>query len=169
MSSRFSSIAHAQDSAWDAPRIDAPYDYSYQDDNLSVAINRIEEDSSVCFVADVQLRDAFGFHTAAAAGDFEALSSMAGRAGAVLAINADDYGTHHYGVIIRDGKLIRANDTTRHMLALLPDGSFETVTDRTLEQPGTLADRLAAENMLHTFEFGPVLAENGEAVSFPMV
>ncbi len=163
----FSSIAHAQDSAWDAPRIDAPYDYSYQDDNLSVAINRIEEDSSVCFVADVQLRDASGFHTAAAAGDFEALSSMAGRAGAVLAINADDYGTHHYGVIIRDGKLIRANDTTRHMLALLPDGSFGTVSDRTLEQPSALADRLAAENVLHTFEFGPILVENGEAVSFP--
>ena len=92
---------------------------------------------------------------------------MAQREGAVLAINADDYGTHKYGVILRNGQCLRIHDTTRHMLAILPDGSFETVSDRTAEQPDALAKRLQDEGVMNTFEFGPVLVENGQAVEFP--
>ena len=163
----FSCAAFAQEPAWDTPCIDGPYDYQYQDGERSIVINQIAEDHSVCFVADVQLSAVSGFHSARAQGDFEALSAMASRANAVLAINTDDYGTHHYGVIIRNGQTLRTNDTTRHMLALLPDGSFETVSDRKAEQPVALAQRLLAEGVQQTFEFGPVLVENGEAVSFP--
>lgn len=165
----FSSLAYAQENttAWAAPCFEGPYDYTYEDADRSIAIQKITGDQSAGLLIDVQLREAAGFHAGAAEGDFEALSSMAQREGAVLAINADDYGTHKYGVIIRDGQCLRVHDTTRHMLAVLPDGSFETVSDRTSQTPEELAQRLQAENVMHTFEFGPVLVENGEAVAFP--
>lgn len=72
--------------------------------------------------ADVQISDVSSFHTAQF-GDGQ-ISDQAAQNGAVLAINADNYAVHDYGVIIRDGQLLRAHDTTRHMLALLPDGSL---------------------------------------------
>ena len=153
--------------AWEAPCVEAPYDYSYEDEARSIAIRKVFADQSQCFVVDVQIQDVSGFHAAISQGDFEALSVMAQREGAVLAINADDYGTHKYGVIIRNGQCLRIHDTTRHMLAILPDGSFETVSDRTAEQPDALAKRLQDEGVMNTFEFGPVLIENGQAVEFP--
>lgn len=85
----------------------------------------------------------------------------------MLAINADDYGSHQYGVIMRNGEILRIHDTTRHMLAILPDGSFETVSDPAAEAPKTLAERLQATGVENTFEFGPVLVEDGQAVDFP--
>ena len=160
-------FASAETMTWEAPCFDGPSDASYADAMRSIAIKKTAVDQSVVFVVDVQLRDASGFHAGLAQSDFEALSTMARRENAVLAINADDYRAHKYGVILRDGQVLRIHDTTRHMLAVLPNGSFETVSDRTAEQPNALANRLQQENVLHTFEFGPVLVQDGQAVSFP--
>lgn len=165
----FPSMAWAQEdtNVWEAPCFEGPYDNSYEDQERSIVIRKITGDQSTGFLIDVQLKDASGFHAGAAQGEFEALSSMAEREGAVLAINADDYGTHKYGVILRDGQCLRVHDTTRHMLAILPDGSFETVSDRTAQTPEELASQLQEKNAMHSFEFGPVLVENGQAVEFP--
>ncbi|NLO85614.1 MAG: hypothetical protein GX096_09330 [Clostridiales bacterium] len=38
--------------------VDIPYDYTYLDDRLSVAIKRYEEQNLVYFVADIQVQDA---------------------------------------------------------------------------------------------------------------
>lgn len=130
-------------------------------------IQQMSVDQSTIYAVDVQLKDVSGFHAGIAQGDFEPLSTMAARENAVLAINADDFRAHKYGVIIRNGECLRVHDTTRHMLALLPDGSFETVSDRKAEQPDALSQRLLDEGVLHSFEFGPVLVQDGEAVSFP--
>ena len=162
-----SNAAFAQESAWEAPCFDGPYDYTYEDADRSIAIRQISGDQSAGFAVDVQLRDVSGFHAGLSQGDFEPLSTMAQREGAVLAINADDYGTHKYGVILRNGQALRVHETTRHMLAILPDGSFETVSDRTVETPEALFERLQSEGVQNTFEFGPVLVENGQAAEFP--
>ena len=164
----FSLTASAETtSAWDAPCIDGPYIGSYQDAERSIVIQQMSVDQSTIYAVDVQLKDVSGFHAGIAQGDFEPLSTMAARENAVLAINADDVRAHKYGVIIRNGECLRVHDTTRHMLALLPDGSFETVSDRKAEQPDALSQRLLDEGVLHSFEFGPVLVQDGEAVSFP--
>ena len=162
-----STMAYAQESTWETPCFEGPYDYSYEDAARSIAIKKIYGDQSAGFAVDVQIQDASGFHAAISQGDFEALSTMAQREGAVLAINADDFGTHRYGVILRNGEVLRVHDTTRHMLAILPDGSFETVSDRTLETPEALAKRLQEAGVQNTFEFGPVLVQDGHAVEFP--
>ncbi len=161
------SCALAEEAAWDAPCISEPYMYTYQDDARSIVISQVSFDQSTAYVADVQLKDVSGFHAGSAGGGFMALSDMASQAGAMLAVNADDYGTHRYGVIIRDGQTLRVHDTTRHMLAVLPDGSIRTLSDPTHVKPASLAKQLTDEGVLHTFEFGPVLVENGEAAVFP--
>ena len=153
------------DDLWDTPCIAEPYDETYEDSYRSIKIKQIAWDNSVAYVADVQLKDAGDFHAGSAGGGFDTISAMAVRAGAVLAINADDYGTHNYGVIIRDGSRIRANSTTRHLVAVLPDGSLEMLGDHSCNNAKAVAARLEKENVLHTFEFGPV--QDGAAVSFP--
>lgn len=154
---------------WAEPCV-SEYDYQYTDDIRSIHIDRIEENGIVYFVADVQLRDPSQFHTTLSndtyEGSHELLSSMASRSGAVLAINADDYGAHEYGVIIRNGVLYRTRETTRNMLIVDKNGDFTVRTDRVNEDPEALGAELVAQGVLHTFEFGPELVRNGEAVEF---
>lgn len=159
--------AVAEEAVWDTPCISAPYAYTYQDEERSIVISQLSWDQSVGYIADIQLKSASGFHAASAGGGFAPLSSMAKEAGAVLAVNADDYGTHKYGVIIRDGKTLRIHDTTRHTLALLPDGSVKMISNPTSVDPAALVKEMENENVLHSFAFGPVLVENGVASTFP--
>ena len=162
-----SSANAAQAVTWEAPCFEAPYDWTYQDEERAIFIKKISMDQSVGYAVDVQIREVSAFHAGLAEGGFETVSAMAQHAGAVLAINADDYGSHQYGVIMRNGEILRIHDTTRHMLAILPDGSFETVSDPAAEAPKALAERLQASGVENTFEFGPVLVEDGQAVDFP--
>ena len=148
---------------------DGEADYTYQDAGLSVAIKRYDEDEIVFFVCDIQLSDASHIRTALSGdkvyGKTEKTSDIAQRNGAVIAINGDDYGVHKYGTIIRNGELIRTKDTTRHMLTIDRNGDFDVVIDRS-EDPEALGARLMEAGVMQAFEFGPVLVQNGEALSF---
>ena len=153
-------------SAWEKPCIDAPYGWSYEDAYRSIVINRVSEDNLTYFVADVQIADGSVWKSVTASG-MAPLTTMVAGTDAVLAINGDDYGAHKYGVIIRNGKIFREKDTTRHMLIVESDGNLSMVTDRKKNDCKELADRLLSENVWQTYEFGPALIENGEALSFP--
>ncbi|MGN0762441.1 MAG: phosphodiester glycosidase family protein, partial [Aristaeellaceae bacterium] len=152
--------------AWEAPCIDAPHDWHYEDETRSIAVNRVSEDNLTWYVADVQIADGSVWKSVTASG-MAPLTTLVAGTDAVLAINGDDFGTHKYGVIIRNGKLMRKQDTTRHMLIVESDGNLSMVTDRKQNGCKKLADRLLAENVWQTYEFGPALIENGEALSFP--
>lgn len=161
--------AQATASAWVQPCVSRS-DYEYVDDARSIHIQRVEEDGCVYYVADVQLRSASQFHTAlsdATLSGYEVrLSSMAAGVGAVFAINGDSCGSHDYGTIIREGKLYRANETTRNMLIVDSNADFSVRVDRAGEDPAQLAEQLLAQGVLHTFEFGPELVRDGAAVAF---
>lgn len=157
-------------SAFAAPCIDAPYDYEYLADDKQIVIRRFDDASVQYLVADVQLTDVHQLQTALSSGKafgaLEPASAMAERAGAVLAINADDYALHKYGTIIRNGELLRAHDTTRNMLIVDENGDFSVRTDRANEDPAALGASLTAANTWQTFEFGPELIRNGQIVDF---
>lgn len=144
-------------------------DYTYQDDGLAITIKEYDEEGVVFFVCDVQIADASHITTALSGdkvyGKTEKTGDIAARHGAVLAINGDDYGVHKNGTIIRNGELIRAKKTTRHMLTIDQNGDFDVVIDRN-EDPEALAERLMAAEIAQAFEFGPVLVLDGEAISF---
>ena len=155
-------------SAFAAPCIDAPYDHTYQDADKQILIRRFSTGDMTYFIADVQLTDPALLHTALsgdqANGALEPLSAMAQRCGAVLAVNADDYGVHKYGTIIRNGELIRAHDTTRSMLIVDQNGDLSVHADRANEDVQALSQSLLDANAWQTFEFGPELVRGGQAV-----
>ncbi|MDO5377774.1 MAG: phosphodiester glycosidase family protein [Clostridia bacterium] len=152
--------------AWETPCIGEPFDYSYADDRRAVCINRISENGLTYYVADIQLADASLWRSVYAS-DKKPLSQLVAQENAVFAINGDDYGTHRYGVIIRNGELLRTHDTTRHMLIVDGDGALRMVTDRKNNPPKALAEQLLAEEVWQAYEFGPALVENGQALDFP--
>ncbi len=151
--------------ALETPCINAPYGWQYQDDTRSIVINRVVDGSMTYFVADVQLSRTTDFRTAVS-DDLQPVSVLASQAGAVLAVNGDDYGTHKYGVIIRNGELLRTHDTTRNLLILDADGNMTVKVDREGEDYKSLGRQLIDAGVWQTFEFGPELVRNGQAVAF---
>ncbi|MDD3882602.1 MAG: phosphodiester glycosidase family protein [Eubacteriales bacterium] len=151
--------------AWEAPCFEGTANWQYQDDTVSVQIQKCSENGVTWFVADVQISDVAGFHTETDP-SLAPVSEMATRAGAVLAINGDDYGVHKYGVIIRNGELLRTHDTTRNMLIVDANGDMSIRTDRKNEKYKELGQQLVDAGVLHTFEFGPELVRDGAAVTF---
>lgn len=152
--------------SWQTPCIAAPYDRSYQDDRRFIAIRRFTQDAFTYYVADVQISCSDELKTVTT-NQFEPLSALAQTCDAVLAINGDDYATHNYGVIIRNGKLLRAHDTTRHLLAVDAQGNLSLITDRKALKAAALAKQLTNNSIRQAFEFGPALVANGQLLDFP--
>ncbi len=165
------SMAARAESAWAQPCV-AESDYEYVDETHSIHIDRMEENGIVYFVADVQLASASQFQTAFGGGEYgggkEHISSMATKLGAVFAINADNYGAHEYGVILRNGALYRTATTARHLLIVDANGDLRVRSEREGENPQELGAQLVEEGALQTFEFGPELVRDGALVEFPV-
>ena len=145
----------------------------HQDENMTISIEQIQENGLTYFLCDVQLTDASQFRTAFAGEEFgasayETVSDIADRHNPILAINGDFYRFHSEGVIIRNGELYRkrALQSRRHLLIVDKDGNLSALTDRTGYQ-SVVAEDLKKQGTLHTFEFGPLLVKNGEAVELP--
>lgn len=149
---------------------EGPADYSYQDEGLSVAIKRYQQNDIVYFVADVQVKQAkqlmAGLSSDKPNGREEQIEAIATRNGAVLAVNGDYYGAHKYGTIIRNGQLIRSTTTTRNMLMVDANGNMSVRVDRDQDNAPRLGDELVAQGIWQAFEFGPELVRDGQAVTF---
>ena len=150
----------------------APGELSYETEKMSVSIEQKQKDGMTYFVCDIRLTDVSQFRTAFAGDDFrsgiyEAVSDIAGRYSPVLAINADFCRYHREGVIIRNGEVLRRQNIKKHHLLIVDeDGNLSAQTDRSGKQ-GLVANKLEQANTWQTFEFGPVLVENGEPVELP--
>ena len=153
-------------------KIYEPGELSYKSDKLSVSIEQKKKDGITYFVCDVKLTDVSQFRTAFAGDDFrsgiyEAVSDIAGRHSPVIAINADFCRYHREGVIIRNGETLRKQNIKKHHLLVVDaKGNLSAQTDRSGKQ-GLVANKLEQQNTWQTFEFGPVLVENGQPVELP--
>ena len=149
-----------------------PGELTYETDKLSVSIEQKKKDGITYFVCDVKITDVSQLRTAFAGDDFrsgiyEAVSDIAGRYSPVIAINADFCRYHRDGVIIRNGEVLRRQNIKKHHLLIVDeDGNLSAQTDRSGKQ-GLVANKLEQANTWQTFEFGPVLVENGEAAELP--
>ncbi len=151
----------------------APGELSYETDKLKVSIEQKKKDGLTYFVCDIKLSDVSQLRTAFAGDDFrsgiyEAVSDIAGRYNPVLAINADFCRYHREGVIIRNGEVLRRQNIKKHHLLIVDEnGNLSAQTDRSGKQ-GLVANKLEQQNTWQTFEFGPVLVENGQAAELPL-
>ena len=150
----------------------APGELSYETSKMSVSIEQKKKDGLTYFVCDVKLTDVSQLRTAFAGDDFrsgiyEAVSDIAGRHAPVMAINADFCRYHREGVIIRNGELLRSQNIKKHHLLIVDEkGNLSAQTDRSGKQ-GLVANKLEQNNTWQTFEFGPVLVKDGQAVDLP--
>ncbi len=82
-------------------------DYSYQSNELRIAVDKIEEDGVTYYVADIWMRNVNCFRTAFSSGKYkgkrEAAEKIAQDNKAVLAVNGDFLG----GLVIRNGILYK--------------------------------------------------------------
>lgn len=149
-----------------------PGELTYETDRLSVSIEQKQKDDMTYFVCDIKLSDVSQLRTAFAgdsftSGIYEATSDIADRYSPVLAINADFCRYHRNGVIIRNGEVLRRQNITKHHLLIVDEnGDMSVQTDRSGKQ-GLVANKLEQANTWQTFEFGPVLVQDGEAATLP--
>lgn len=148
-----------------------PGELSYESDSLTVTVEQIQEEDVTYFLADIRVSDPRQLRTAFAGekygnAAYESVSDIAGRHQPVIAANADFYKYHTNGIILRNGELYRKQNSTRHLLIIDSEGNMSALTDRR-EKQGLVANELAEAGTWQTFEFGPVLVEDGEAVDLP--
>jgi len=149
-----------------------PGELRYETDKMTVSIEQKNKDGMTYFLCDIKLTDVSQFRTAFAGDDFrsgiyEAVSDIAGRYDPVLAINADFCRYHREGVIIRNGEVLRRQNIKKHHLLVVDEnGNLSAQTDRSGKQ-GLVANKLEQANTWQTFEFGPVLVEDGMACELP--
>lgn len=138
-------------------------DTTYQDDNISIAINEYRHKDTTIYVADVQLSSADYLQTAFAKGTYgknvtQKTSEIAETNNAILAINGDYYGTQEKGYVLRNGVLYRNNlDNGQEDLVIYADGSFEIINESDIS-----ADSLYNNGARQILSFGPALVEEGK-------
>ncbi len=135
-------------------------DYSYQSDELRIAIRRYEDPEicSIYYVADIWMRNISCFRAGFGNGAFnhgnEDAESFSTREHAILAIN----GSYNKGLVIHDGVLKKKlDDKHTGVMVLYRDGSMETVRR-------TSFDLAAAQEkgIVHAWQFGPMLVHDGK-------
>lgn len=137
-------------------------DNSYKDENIEITINQYERNNTTIYVADVKLSSAELLKTALAQASYgrnvtEKTSAIAERAGAILAINGDNYGSRESGYVIRQGTVYRNTPSNNDALAIYADGSFKIINQSEIS-----AEQLINDKAVNVFSFGPALVENGE-------
>ena len=153
---------------------------SYQDLTITVTTGTGGYLTSRYWYADILLSDPSQIRTMAASmdGAFDTVGQMEGlriaeRSGAVVAINGDCWKTDEkrgMGFVVRQGILYEDHlDPIEKWKAILmdvllinEDGDFVA-----LRQPeeGSIRSRVKGKRILNAFTFGPVLVENGAAVT----
>lgn len=144
--------------------------WSYQTDTQSVQIVRHEIKNVVYFAVDIRLSDPRQLLSAFSSDRFdgatESVEDIATRNGALLAVNGDFATFNNGGIILRNGNLYRANDSSRHLLVMDAAGDLIPYTEPP-ENPEEAAAQFIEEGVWQTMVFGPVLVADGEAVPLP--
>lgn len=137
--------------------------YSYQTNKIRVSVHEYDEYPSHYFVADVRVRDPESFRNVFAGEEFDSgdryAEDIAKEHNAILAVNSD----FNWGLVIRNGELLRAENWDLPMLAMYKDGKMEIIHDQQNADP----QKLLRSGVRDTWTFGPVLVENGKNVVDP--
>ncbi len=144
-------------------------DYSYQSDELRVAVTRHEdeEDQIVYYVADLWIRNINSFHMGSGNGKFgtgrEKPESFAQRENAILAIN----GTMNSGLVVHNGyKLQNVENSSigfRSGIAVVyRDGSVKMFNLARKQTFNYDKENKNNGGIWQAFQFGPILVQDGQ-------
>ena len=137
--------------------------YSYQNDDLRIAVTKVQENDITYYVADVWVRNISTFRTAFAEGQYgtgihDDPINTANANNAILAVTGDYYGARTNGIVIRNGELYR-DSLYKDVCVLYYDGSMETYAKEDFDIEAAI-DKQAWQ----AWSFGPMLLEDGQLV-----
>lgn len=138
--------------------------YSFQSDDMRIAINQVQENGVTYYVADVWVKNIQTFRTAFAKGQFgtgihQDPLKIADANKAVFAVTGDYCGARSKGVVIRNGDLYR-DSVNADVCVLYANGVMETYA----KDDFAVSD--AVDNgAWQAWSFGPQLLENGQAIT----
>lgn len=137
--------------------------FSYQREDLRIAVDMVQEDGVTYFIADVWVRDIRTFSTAFAQNRFrtgrhEVPVKMAMEHKAVLAVTGDYCGARREGLVIRNGELYR-DSVQGDVCILYLNGEMATYTKEEFSLSEVLEKR-----PWQGWEFGPALLQEGQAI-----
>ena len=153
----FSAVFPTEDTGVDA-------DYSYQSENVRVAVDKVQENEVTYFVADVWVKNIENLRSAFAKGEYGTgitawPADMAEENNAIVAISGDYYGARQRSVVIRNGVLYR-EEMLDDICVLYYDGRMETYTKEEFD-----LEEAIGQSVWQAWSFGPsLLGENGEAL-----
>lgn len=134
-------------------------DYSYQSDELRIAIDKVvdEELMQIYYVADVWVRNIRNFRVGFANGEYgnarEDAEDFSRRENAILGTNGD----FCQRMVIRNGEILRSNQTDADLCILYKDGRIEI-----MKSGKFVASEVIENGALHVWQFGPSLVRDGE-------
>ena len=137
--------------------------YSYQTDDLRIAINKVQQNNVTYFIADVYVKRIDLFKTAFARGKYgksiaESPLITANNNNAILAVTGDYYSGRSKGLVIRNGELYR--DTPfADVCVLYENGAMETYPTDQVDNASIIANRA-----YQAWSFGPELLDNGAEI-----
>lgn len=134
----------------------------YDDENISIVINKYREYDTDIYVADIQIASAEYLKTAFASDAYgknvtEKTSETAGNNNAILAINGDYYGVRENGYVLRNGIVYRSSaSSNQEDLVIYSDGSFGIITESEVS-----TNELLENGAMQVLSFGPALIKDG--------
>ncbi len=133
---------------------------TYKSANISVDIEKVQQDGVTYYVADIYLAEPKYFKTAFAQGRFgsgihDDTDTIAQENGAVIAINGD-YSGNNAGPVVRNGVLYR-DEVFKDALVMYADGSMKTFSAGELD-----LSNMTEQNVWQVWTFGPMLLDNGQ-------
>ncbi len=136
---------------------------SYKSGNISVDIEKVQQEGATYYVADIYIKDYEYFRTAFGRentfGYIDPTDEIARYVGGVIAINGD-FCTKNEGVVVRDGVMHRDKMHDSDLLALNYDGTMQTFSPEEFD----LA-KIEAEGVWQVWTFGPMLLKDGQPMT----
>ena len=147
-------------------------DWSYQSDELRVAVTRVEneDDQLVYYVADIRIRNINSFRTEFSHGKYQSSredpENFAERIHAVFAVS----GTMNSGFIVHNGvKYKNAESSSSRfrsgIFAIYRDGSMKVFNLKKNQKFNYSKEDKQNGGILHALQFGPVLVQDGKIPS----
>lgn len=138
-------------------------DTTYKDANVSISIEKVQQNNVTYFYADIYLADVQYFRTAFAKqpdvmGGREQTNVVAKENNAILAINGD-HCVDNNGPVIRNGQLFR-DETYADALVMGYDGSMQTFSADQLDM-----NAIKTNGAWQVWTFGPMLLKDGQPMT----
>lgn len=142
----------------------------YQDESITVAMERVRQDGAQFNVARVTIADASQLRTALAAPfgkkKTNKISTIARNNNAVVAIGGDYYGNEEGGYVLRMGEVYRKKPMkSRDMLIIDEAGDFHILKKSDASELKAFLS--SGHQAINIFNFGPALVIDGELQPMP--